>query len=623
MSSNETKRGDLTPEDLIDAPQNVEARRKQEELWKNTSVDVRQQLHAREAALAHKTRYLQCIHYYHICSFLLLSMNSTRSPFSKLSIDTLCCIADFWFYGRQSHLLRNIVLRQKLQVAPANKLSKFKLFLRPRPLLQFEKDAKEYSVVEVARNGRACICHKGLLSRTGKKLNVEHLEYIFDHVFQMNAKQEELTKIALTPLLDHSFVNGGRSTLLMFGQTGTGKTYTLTACLQSIVHRVSSCCIKEMKVNFYEIHGKKAYDLLSNRACVRLMSDQHDVVHIRGAKTVCITPGKRQNTTPAKQLKEVLEQGLSLRSIEVTERNPISSRSHAICKISTNGGGCITLVDLAGSERNYETIKMTPTMHRESAEINKALGALKDCFRCYHSNSAASKNKSTVAKSTRKLPYRHSMLTRVLKDCFESKEHKTSIIATCSPTTTDLEHTLNTLKHVSLMAAEPANRNKVKQKTVKGNQKINNLSRSRSSSTSTSTSSSGKKKISCMTTGVPLSEKESNASYFGKLVHLWDSHDVQQWLVTVDGGRFAHVVLPKHITGEHLMQLGAKKMTTLFQGTVDDRIARANGEGGAWTIGIDGGLTSSSNLEKLGRQIWKALRNEQQASITGKLGLVP
>merc|ERR1739848_806045 len=44
------------------------------------------------------------------------------------------------------------------------------------------------------------------------------------------------------------------------------------------------------------------------------------------------------------------------------------------------------LVDLAGSERNYETVQMTPAMHRESAQINSALMALKDCFRAFHNH---------------------------------------------------------------------------------------------------------------------------------------------------------------------------------------------------------------------------------------------
>jgi hypothetical protein len=41
---------------------------------------------------------------------------------------------------------------------------------------------------------------------------------------------------------------------------------------------------------------------------------------------------------------------------------------------------------LAGSERNYETSAFTAADHRESAEINFALMALKNCFRAYNSS---------------------------------------------------------------------------------------------------------------------------------------------------------------------------------------------------------------------------------------------
>ena len=100
--------------------------------------------------------------------------------------------------------------------------------------------------------------------------------------------------------------------------------------------------------------------------------------------------------------------------------------------------------------------------------------------------------------------------------------------------------------------------------------------------------------------------------------------EVQKWLLTVDNGRFSHVVLPRHVTGEHLMQLGSKKMTDLFTGLVEDGEGRGGGEGGAWTIGVDANNFElvSERRENLGRQLWRAIRKEQQASITSKLGLV-
>ena len=181
--------------------------------------------------------------------------------------------------------------------------------------------------------------------------------------------------------------------------------------------------------------------------------------------------------------------------------------------------GSLTLVDLAGSERNYETIKMTAAMHRESAQINKALMALKECFRAHHhlrrgrsrishtialpmtrtsvkhrssnrggrtsgraggragkgegkgagkgegKGGAASgdvevelltydRTSTSVVSSNVRPPYRASMLTRVLRGSFEDAAHRTAVIATVSPTSTDMHHTLNTLDHVCLMSPE-------------------------------------------------------------------------------------------------------------------------------------------------------------------------
>lgn len=186
--------------------------------------------------------------------------------------------------------------------------------------------------------------------------------------------------------------------------------------LEYISTRLVGKCIR---VTFYEVHGKKCYDLLSSRNIVHLRSDAQDNMHVRGARTIELLP-----LTKPTELIDVLKEALSLRSSKVTERNPISSRSHAVCTIEifadaadalpvpstkdvslgaflASAGhhvdhvpaegaaihpvvGKISLVDLAGSERNYETMQMTAAQHKESADINYALMTLKDCFRAYH-----------------------------------------------------------------------------------------------------------------------------------------------------------------------------------------------------------------------------------------------
>ncbi len=55
-----------TPSDLIDAPRNIEARNAQEQLWAETNVDARQQLHMREAALRYKGRFQLAMRWYNM-----------------------------------------------------------------------------------------------------------------------------------------------------------------------------------------------------------------------------------------------------------------------------------------------------------------------------------------------------------------------------------------------------------------------------------------------------------------------------------------------------------------------------------------------------------------------------
>jgi hypothetical protein len=334
-----------------------------------------------------------------------------------------------------------------------------------------------------------------------------------------------------------------------------------------------------------------------------------------------------------------LHAAFKLRSSEVTERNPVSSRSHAICvvklltasvepdeansldrpRLPETGGsregdengyfGKIALVDLAGSERNYETVKMTAAMHRESADINFALMALKDCFRAYHAQCVGSKmmqrSKSRCTESFDDLaparaPFRASLLTRVLRECFvdpddadgrksgkvgdETNEtvnatklsgrshvakqvgrHMTTIITTVSPTATDLQHSVNSLDHVVLMAPRLYERTRA------------------------------------VTVEVPM----NGAAPSHVPIEQWTASQVTSWLATADGGRFAQLVLPSGMSGAGLMQLNMVCLSALFEGQL--RAARQGEEGVAWVV--QGEHTQRHTY--LGRALWAALRRQQ------------
>lgn len=96
-----------------------------------------------------------------------------------------------------------------------------------------------------------------------------------------------------------------------------------------------------------------------------------------------------------------------------------------------------TFIDLAGSERGADRADVPKEVRLEGAEINKSLLALKECIRA-------------LDQDSQHLPFRQSKLTQVLKDSLVgggSGRSQTCMIATVSPSVTNFEHTLNTLRY--------------------------------------------------------------------------------------------------------------------------------------------------------------------------------
>ena len=114
------------------------------------------------------------------------------------------------------------------------------------------------------------------------------------------------------PLVEWS-MQGRCSTVLCYGQTGTGKTHTMNGML---THVATALAGEHVEVVFFEVHAKKAFDLLCERKEVKLLADENERVHVRGAKTVDM-PSLDSGT-----LMTVLEEGLKLRSVESGGRPP-------------------------------------------------------------------------------------------------------------------------------------------------------------------------------------------------------------------------------------------------------------------------------------------------------------
>jgi hypothetical protein len=355
------------PSDLVDAPRNIEARNAQEELWAQTNVDARQNLHMREAALRYKNRFQLAMDWYEIVKCIV---NSDETSFFYLLHPGLLQLVVSFAFSQQHQDLVFALFQQKqiyskTQEQKENNKTAFKIFVRPRPLLQFEIKSDEYKVVSTNEGSNVVQLHDGRMDRTGRRLNMRHFEFSYDKVFPAQSTNDAVCMETIAKLFDHACIEKKNSTLIFYGQTGTGKTFTMNACIKWLCSKIynynsnnsenidekseqkgdnnnindeqkphegsvkptnNNGKVKKMitpSINFFEIHGSKAYDLLQNRKIIKLLSDREGKVHPRGSKTIHLENAPKDKTTMLK----ILKQALALRSIEVTERNPISSRS--------------------------------------------------------------------------------------------------------------------------------------------------------------------------------------------------------------------------------------------------------------------------------------------------------
>ena len=93
---------------------------------------------------------------------------------------------------------------------------------------------------------------------------------------------------------------------------------------------------KSVYVQFYEIHGKKCYDLMDERKNLRVLSDSKERVWARGAKTMgFVLRLEGEGIEGAvERWRKALAGPLKLRSTQATQRNDVSSRSHSIFTIT-------------------------------------------------------------------------------------------------------------------------------------------------------------------------------------------------------------------------------------------------------------------------------------------------
>ncbi|XP_019494546.1 PREDICTED: kinesin-like protein KIF11 [Hipposideros armiger] len=349
--------------------------------------------------------------------------------------------------------------------------------VRCRPFNLAERKASAHSVVECDHiRKEVSVRTGGLADKSSRKT------YTFDMVFGASTKQIDVYRSVVCPILDE-VIMGYNCTIFAYGQTGTGKTFTMEGerspneeytweedPLAGIIPRTLHQIFEKLtdngtefsvKVSLLEIYNEELFDLLNPSSDV---SERLQMFDDPRNKRGVIIKGLEEITVHNKdEVYQILEKGAAKRTTAATLMNAYSSRSHSVFSVTihmketTIDGeelvkiGKLNLVDLAGSE-NIGRSGAVDKRAREAGNINQSLLTLGRVI-------------TALVERTPHVPYRESKLTRILQDSLGGRT-RTSIIATISPASLNLEETLSTLEYAH-RAKNIMNKPEVNQKLTK------------------------------------------------------------------------------------------------------------------------------------------------------------
>ena len=352
-----------------------------------------------------------------------------------------------------------------------NNTDNLKVAIRIRPPLsrEIDKDLPFRAITVVNKENHSC----SLVEYLGGELEESKRQqewisnpkmfqlhrFTFDEVFDIGTSQEEVFNIAAKPAVN-SVLEGYNSTIFAYGQTGTGKTFTMEGftynnldnsrgiiprTIESIFSYIESNSNKDTKfiirAAYLQIYNEMISDLLKPNNTNKNLNIREDK-----QKGLYVDNLSEWAVRGPSDIYTLLERGASFREVSNTYMNDVSSRSHAVfmitveqlININLNSGkqitkiGKLNLVDLAGSERTRIT-GATGKQLQESKKINKSLSALGNVI-----------NALTDPKERKHIPYRDSKLTRLLEDSLGGN-CKTTMIATISPAHCSFNESLSTL----------------------------------------------------------------------------------------------------------------------------------------------------------------------------------
>ncbi|XP_074305368.1 kinesin-like protein KIN-14Q [Silene latifolia] len=316
-----------------------------------------------------------------------------------------------------------------------------RVFCRCRPLHTEEivTGARVSVDFESARNGELIIRSNGFPRKT----------YKFDAVF--NPQVDQASVFEDTAPFATSVLDGYNVCIFAYGQTGTGKTFTMEGTEEDrgVNYRTLSELFRlindrkelfryEICVSVLEVYNEQIRDLLASGIQPAAVSRRLEIRQI--SEGVHHVPGLVEaHVSNMSEVWDVLKTGSNARAVGSTTANEYSSRSHCMHCVMVKGenllnGECIKsklwLVDLAGSERIAKTEAQGERL-KEAQNINRSLAALGDVI-------------SALANKSQHVPFRNSKLTHLLQDSLGG-DSKALMFVQISPNENDLSETLCSL----------------------------------------------------------------------------------------------------------------------------------------------------------------------------------
>lgn len=265
---------------------------------------------------------------------------------------------------------------------------------------------------EPGPSGTVTTCYRGRQRR-----------FRLDWVFSPEASQEEVFRELEPAVL--SCLRGYSVCIFTYGQTGTGKTYSMEGppedpgiaprALQSLFQEMGTGGQHRVTLSMVEIYNEAVRDLLAPGPPERLAVRQGPA----GQGGIQVAGLTYWDVPNLETLHQMLSLGRSNRATAATSKNRHSSRSHALVTLTLRAAspprgpgtaGTLHLVDLAGSERAWKAGAAGPLRGdrdgaqrlREARTINRSLLALGGVM-------------AALRARRPHVPFRDSQLTRLLQ----------------------------------------------------------------------------------------------------------------------------------------------------------------------------------------------------------------